>query len=102
MFNEKILKQLTSFGFRKRTSATEALIYCTEKIRNEINDKRFVSTAYLDLSKSFDFNIYEVLYSKCKYLGFNEKAILPIKSFTQDRLQKTIVNNVENLWHFFL
>ena len=33
------------FGFRKRTSTTEALIYCTEKIRKEINEK-FVSTAF--------------------------------------------------------
>ena len=41
------------------------------------------------------------LYSKLKYLGFIENATLLIESFTQGRIQKTIVNNVESEWISF-
>ena len=44
MLNEKIYK--LQLSFRKRTSTTEALINCSEKIRKEINDKKFVSRAF--------------------------------------------------------
>ena len=95
MLNEKLYNEL-QFGFRKRTT-TEALIYFTEKIRKEIN-KKFVSTAYIDIFKAFDSISHEILYSKLKCLGFNENAVLLIKSFTQGRIQKTIVNNLESDW----
>ena len=48
ILNEKLCE--LQFGFRKRTSTTEALIYCTEKIRKEINHKKFV---YIRSLRSF-------------------------------------------------
>ena len=70
MLNEKLYNEL-QFGFRKRNSTTETLIFCTEKSRKEINDKKFVSIAFLDLSKALDSINHEILYSQLKYLGLN-------------------------------
>ena len=52
MLNEKLYNDL-QFVFRKITSTTEALIYCTENIRKEINDKKFDSTACFGSLQSF-------------------------------------------------
>ena len=52
MLNEKLYNDL-QFGFRKIISTTEALIYCTENIRKEINDKKFDSTACFGSLQSF-------------------------------------------------
>ena len=51
----------SQYGFRKKYSTTDALMYCTEFIRNEINQKRSVASAFLDLSKAFDSIDHTVL-----------------------------------------
>ena len=58
----------------QKKNELEALVYCTEKIRTKINNKKFVSPAFLDLSKSFDSISHEILYFTLKYLGFNENV----------------------------
>ena len=49
----KLLSQV-QFDFRKIFSATDALVYATEKIRKEIDCNQFVTAAFLDLSKAFN------------------------------------------------
>ena len=71
----KLLSQV-QFGFRKNFSATDALVYATEKIRKEIDCNQIVTAAFLDLSKAFDSISHEILLEKLKELHFDKKQCL--------------------------
>ena len=49
------------FGFLSKFSTTDALLYATENIRSDINNKKMVAAAFLDLSKAFDSICHEIL-----------------------------------------
>ena len=71
----------TQFGYKKKVSTTDALLYCAEKIRCDLNKKNIVTGAFLDLSKAFDSISHPTLRHKTKLLGFSEQAntILKVK-----------------------
>ena len=52
--HKNALLSKTQFGFRKKFSTTDALVYLTEKIRCNKNEKKITAAAFLDLSKAFD------------------------------------------------
>ena len=81
------------FGFRKNISIQDALVYVTESIRNQIDSKKIVHAALLDLSKAFDSISHEVLIEKMLSLGFSNGANALIASFLNKRIQRTKVNN---------
>ena len=80
------------FGFRKNISIQDALVYVTESIRNQIDSKKIVHAALLDLSKAFDSISHEVLIEKMLSLGFSNGANALIASFLNKRIQRTKVN----------
>ena len=63
------------FGFRKNISTQDALVYVTESIRNQIDLKKIVHAALLDLSKAFDSISHEVLIEKMLSLGFSNEQM---------------------------
>ena len=52
------------FGFRKNISTQDGLVYVTKSIRNQIDSKKIVHAALLDLFKAFDSISHEVLIKK--------------------------------------
>ena len=52
--DEKLIDE-KQFRFRKGCSKVDALLHTVETIRNDINDNKYVTAAFLDLSKAFDF-----------------------------------------------
>ena len=48
------------FGFCAKFSTTDALLYATENIRSDINNKKMVAATFLDLSKAFDSISHEI------------------------------------------
>ena len=48
-------------GFRSKVSTTDALVYCRESLRSEIDKNKHVALALPDLSKAFDSIQYNIL-----------------------------------------
>ena len=86
----------SQYGFRKKYSTTDALMYCTEFIRNEINQKRSVAAAFLDLSKAFDSIDHTVLNQKLVEVGFNTNACKLLSSFLYERSQTVKLGEIES------
>ena len=86
------------FGFRKSIATQDALVYVTESIRNQIDSKKIVPAALLDLSKAFDSISHEVLIEKMLSLGFLNGANALIASFLNKRIQRVNVNGIFSDW----
>ena len=88
----------THFGYRKKVSSTDTLLYCTEKIRYDHNKKNIVTGAFLDLSKAFGSISHPTLLHKIKLLGFSEQANTILKSYLENRVQKVKFSKYESIW----
>ena len=86
------------FGFRKKVSVEDAVLFFTESVQQEIQDGRIVHAVLLDLSKAFDSLSHEILLYKLKSLSFSFAAISSIKIFLSDRLQQVPLNGVKSDW----
>ena len=86
------------FGIRKNISTQDALVYVTESIRNQLDSKKIVHAALLDLSKAFDSISHEVLIEKMLSLGFSNGANALIASFLNKRIQRVNVNGIFSDW----
>ena len=89
----------TQFGFRKKFSTKDALLYATEHCRTDISSGKTVSLALLDLSKAFDSISHEILRIKLTNLGFSVQSISLILNYLTNRQQKVLVNNMESDWY---
>ena len=69
-------------------------MYATEFIRNETDKNKFVTAAFLDLSKAFDSINHEILSVKLDNLGFDTSALKLISSFLSDRVQSVVLNDI--------
>ena len=76
----------------------DALIYFTEFVRLQLNNKNNVAVALLDLSKAFDSIDHSLLLKKLTALGFNQPAIEIISSYLSNRLQRVASNGVFSDW----
>lgn len=86
------------FGFRKKFSTKDALLYATEQFRTDISAGKTVSVALLDLSKAFDSLSHSILKTKLEDMGFTNQAILLILDYLKNRKQRVVVNNTESEW----
>ena len=86
------------YGYKKKTSTQDALLYCTEKIRTCIDTNQFVHGAFLDLSKAFDSLSHNILLAKLKQIGFENSAIQIIQSYLSNRQQVVTLGQIESDW----
>jgi hypothetical protein len=61
-------------------------------IQTALNNKLLVGGIFCDLQKAFDRVNYPILLSKMEFYGISGKANSLIKSYLQDRRQRTLVN----------
>lgn len=54
LIKKEKLKCLLQFGFRQKHSTIHALVYLTDKIRNETDKGSYASRVFADFSKTFD------------------------------------------------
>ena len=93
LWSEKLITT-TQYGFRKRFLTTDAITYCTEFIRSETDNSKYVSIDLLDLSKAFDSMNHKFLDEKLDMLGFNTSSRLIIKNFLSHREQQVKIQNI--------
>ena len=77
---------------------TDALLYATEKIRLNLDNKKMVASALLDLSKAFDSIPHNLLFAKLKSFNFDTSAINTRESYLKVRSQKVVLQNVSSDW----
>ena len=75
----------TQFGFRKNMGTETALLNYIDHIQNELNDKKYAISVFMDLSKAFDVINHKILETKLYHYGFRGKFLEFLLSFVKDR-----------------
>lgn len=88
----------SQFGFRKKVSCHDALLYATESFRIAMDKGDFIACAFLDLSKAFDSLDHKILMDKLRNLNFNDDSLCLIGSYLTTRQQRTKVNGTMSNW----
>ena len=95
------LLSISQFGYRKQTSTIDAILKATEQIRLELNKRKIVTGAILDLSKAFDSINHKILLRRLENIGFDEHATNLIENYLSERSQRVVLNGIESDWTKF-
>ena len=82
------------FGFRKQYSTNHALLSIVEKIRESLDNNRFVCGVFIDLEKAFDTVNHAILLSKLDHYGIRGTANNWFSSYLSNRSQTVTINGV--------
>ena len=86
--NNKLLDD-NQFGFLRNRSTIHNILKLTNKIANDINNKKFVVGVFLDLKKAFDAVRHDILLTKLQKLGIKDIALSWFTDYLSDRYQYT-------------
>lgn len=75
------------YGFRQKSSTTNAVIDLVNKIQRHLNDKEDVLGLFLDLSKAFDTVDHNILLAKLERAGVRGIPLDLFKSYLSNRSQ---------------
>ena len=64
-----------------------------EKWKRALDKREYVSTLFMDLSKSFGAINHDLLIAKLKAYGFSKEALTLMKSYLKNQKQKVQINN---------
>ena len=94
------LTKLLKFGYRKQISTIDAILRSTEQTRSELNKKKNVRGAFLELSKAFDSINYKhkILLRRLENLGFDKHATNLVENYLSERSQRFVLNGIESDW----
>ena len=92
------LLSASQIGYRKQISTIDAILKSTEQIRLELNKKKNVTGAFLDLSKAFDSINHKILLRRLENIGSDEHATNLIESYLSERTQRVVLNGIESDW----
>ena len=81
------------FGYKNKTSCTNALFVFKESVLHNIEKKNVVFAVFLDAIKAFDNLWRQALYLKMKKHGFSMNTIILLKTYYDKLASKIKVNN---------
>ena len=81
------------FGFRKQRSTSHAISQLLNQIYTNINRSVVTAAVYIDFSKAFNSVQHTKLLQKLKILNLSEGTVKWIASYSEGRIQRTLVNN---------
>jgi hypothetical protein len=82
------------FGFRKEHSTEDALIKFANMVQRELSQNKHVVSVFVDVSKAFDSCDHDILLTKIKRTGLDNKGIKLLASYLKDREQMVMVNGI--------
>ena len=85
-------------GFCPNYSTQDVLLYVTDSWRRAIDDSKFITAAFLDISKAFDFVNHDILLSKLACDGVLEHSLVWFASYLSCRQQKVCVQGLSSAW----
>ena len=80
-------------GFRPNHSTINSIANLTNYIYEKINNNKVTLAAFVDLKKAFDTVNHNILLKKLDHMGIREINLKWIKSYLDNRFQRTICNN---------
>ena len=86
-FNENKLFSTQQYGFRPNRSTELAALELMDRNIDNMNKSRCPINIYVDLSKAFDSLDHNILLSKLKFSGLDDKAINLLRSYLSNRDQ---------------
>ena len=81
-------------GFRKSYSTDTCLIYLSDTIRSKLDKGNYCGMVMLDLRKAFDTVNHEILITKLKAMGFDNRSSTWMRSYLTGREQVVDINGV--------
>ena len=96
-FMEKKLSKLLK-DFRKNHSTQHYLVNMLEKWKNTLDKGGFVYGIFMEFSKAFDTMNHDLLIAKLGAYGFQEDALVFMKSYFTNRQQRVRVNSNCSMW----
>ena len=105
VMQKRILKHLTKYnilsteqyGFRVGLRTDNATYKLTTEILNAMNNKLQIGGIFCDLEKAFDCVNHDILLSKLKFYGINDKYFQLFQSYLNNRYCRTaLYNNSDN------
>ena len=85
-------------GFRKNHNTQHCLLKMLEKWKEALDKGNFVDAIFMDLSKAFDTLNHDLLIAKLKAYGLSISSLRYIRSYVNQRLERTGVSNSFSLW----
>ena len=94
--NENNLLAEEQFGFRKYHSTEYAAISLVDHISNEMEHGKTPGALYIDLSKAFDTQSFDIILYKLNYYGIAGTELQLLTNYLKNRKQYVIFNNHES------
>jgi hypothetical protein len=97
----RVIKHLTrynilsteQYGFRSGLRTDNATYKLTTDVLNAVNNKLLVGWIFCDLEKAFDCVNHEILLSKLKFYGIDNKYFRLYQSYLNNRYCRTAISN---------
>jgi len=100
-YAENILSDFIA-AYRKTYSSNHVLLRLIENWKKSLDNKNFVGTVLMDLSKAFDCIPHDLLVAKLHAYGLSENAVTFIYSYLKRRKQSVKINNTESIFQILL
>ena len=98
-FSENKLFSTQQYGFRPNRSTELAALELMDRNIDNMNKSRCPINIYVDLSKAFDSLDHNILLSKLKFYGLDDKAINLLRSYLSNRDQFVQLGNIKSNHH---
>ena len=98
-FRENKLFSTQQYGFRPNRSTELAALELMDRNIDNMNKSRCPINIYVDLSKAFDSLDHNILLSKLKFYGLDDKAINLLRSYLSNRDQFVQLGNIKSNHH---
>ncbi len=101
IYFDGILNPLVA-AYRKRYSCQNVLLDFIDKWRMALDDRQYVGTLFMDLSKCFDCMPHALLICKLNAYGVSNSTCKMLASYLSDRKQRTKLGSNKSSWtHLF-
>ena len=100
-YAESFLSKFVS-AYRKSYSSNHVLLRLIENWKKSLDNKNFVGTVLMDLSKAFDCIPRDLLVAKLHAYGLSNDAVTFIYSYLKRRKQGVKINDTESIFQILL